>query len=97
MSRDLLLGLFQAVLSIIAAPLLLGWVDQCRAWLQNRGGAGVLQPYRVLRKLMRKDAVIAYAASPSPWPGSSPKNTRRWRSATPMTCPSPICGVRRPF
>ncbi len=61
---DLLLGVFQAVLAIVAAPLLLGWVDQCRAWLQNRSGAGVLQPYRVLRKLMAKDAVIADGASP---------------------------------
>ncbi len=62
--NEILFGVFQALLSIIAAPLLLGWVDQCRAWLQNRRGAGVLQPYRVLRKLMRKDAVIAHVASP---------------------------------
>lgn len=61
---DLLLGAFQAVLAIAAAPLLLGWIDQCRAWLQNRRGAGVLQPYRVLRKLLHKDALIADRASP---------------------------------
>ena len=62
--RDLVLGLAQALLSIAAAPLLLGWVDLCRAWLQNRRGAGVLQPYRVLRKLLFKDAVVAHGASP---------------------------------
>lgn len=62
-AADLLLGVFQALLAIIAAPLLLGWVDQCRAWLQNRRGAGVLQPYRVLRKLVQKDAIIAHGAS----------------------------------
>ena len=63
-AADLLQGFAQALLSMAAAPLLLGWVDQCRAWLQNRRGAGVLQPYRVLRKLLHKDAVIAHGASP---------------------------------
>jgi formate hydrogenlyase subunit 4 len=64
MSRgDLLLGLAQAAVSIVAAPLLLGWVEQCRAGLQNRRGAGVLQPYRELRKLLCKEAVIAEGAS----------------------------------
>jgi formate hydrogenlyase subunit 4 len=57
-------ALAQALLAIAAAPLLLGWVDQCRAWLQNRQGAGVLQPYRTLRKLLHKDAVVAHDASP---------------------------------
>ncbi|MBL6749740.1 MAG: NADH-quinone oxidoreductase subunit H [Nevskia sp.] len=50
--------------AIAAAPLLMGWVNQCRAWLQNRSGAGLLQPYRMLRKLLYKDAAIASAASP---------------------------------
>lgn len=49
--------------AIAAAPLLLGWVNQCRARLQNRRGAGLLQPYRLLRKLFHKDAVIAHSAS----------------------------------
>ena len=60
----LLLAIAQTVLAIAAAPLLVGWVDQCRAWLQNRRGAGVLQPYRTLRKLFHKDAVLATDASP---------------------------------
>lgn len=54
----------EIVLAIAVAPLLMGWVNQCRAWLQNRRGAGVLQPYRLLRKLFHKDAVIASQASP---------------------------------
>ena len=58
-----LIALTQAVLAIAVAPLLVGWVDQCRAWLQNRRGAGVLQPYRTLRKLFHKDAVVADGAS----------------------------------
>ena len=59
--------LFQLVhnaLVLLAAPLLLGWVNQCRAMLQNRSGAGVLQPFRALIKLFHKDAVLANNASP---------------------------------
>lgn len=55
--------LTQLMLVVLAAPLLTGWVNQCQAWLQNRSGAGVLQPYRVLHKLFNKDAVIAHNAS----------------------------------
>ncbi|MGA9422330.1 MAG: NADH-quinone oxidoreductase subunit H [Rhodanobacteraceae bacterium] len=55
---------FEAILAIMLAPLLIGWIDVCRAWLQNRRGAGVLQPYRTIRKLLHKDAVIAHDASP---------------------------------
>jgi formate hydrogenlyase subunit 4 len=53
-----------ALLAIVLAPLFIGWIDQCRAWLQNRRGAGLLQPYRTIRKLLHKDAVIAHGASP---------------------------------
>jgi formate hydrogenlyase subunit 4 len=51
-------------LALVLAPLLMGWVNQCRAWLQNRSGPGLLQPYRVLAKLFQKDAVLAHNASP---------------------------------
>ncbi len=57
------LQLLQNVLVLLAAPLLLGWINQCRAWLQNRNGAGMLQPYRNLLKLFHKDAVLAHNAS----------------------------------
>jgi formate hydrogenlyase subunit 4 len=46
MSVNIAVMLAQTMIVIAAAPLLVGWVDQCRAWLQNRRGAGVLQPYR---------------------------------------------------
>jgi formate hydrogenlyase subunit 4 len=55
--------LFQTALAIALAPLALGWVNQCRAWLQNRSGPGLLQPYRLLLKLFHKDAVLATHAS----------------------------------
>jgi formate hydrogenlyase subunit 4 len=60
----LFLQLLQNTLVLLAAPLLLGWINQCRAWLQNRSGPGVLQPYRNLAKLFHKDAVLAHHASP---------------------------------
>jgi formate hydrogenlyase subunit 4 len=56
--------LTEIVLAILAAPLLLGWVNQCRAWLQNKSGPGVLQPFRTLRKLALKEPVLAHNASP---------------------------------
>ncbi|OGS93521.1 MAG: formate hydrogenlyase [Gallionellales bacterium GWA2_59_43] len=65
-SEPILAGVFQLtqlLLVVLAAPLLTGWVNQCQAWLQNRSGAGVLQPYRVLHKLFHKDAVMAHNAS----------------------------------
>lgn len=62
--NDIFVQLFQNTLVVLLAPLFLGWVNQCRAWLQNRSGAGVLQPYRKLFKLFHKDAVLAHNASP---------------------------------
>ena len=55
--------LLQTLLAVFLAPLLLGWVNQCRAWLQNKNGPGLVQPYRLLLKLFLKDAVIAHNAS----------------------------------
>jgi len=50
--------------ALVAAPIFLGWVNQCRAWLQNRRAPSVWLPYRNIRKLFHKDAVIAENASP---------------------------------
>jgi formate hydrogenlyase subunit 4 len=55
--------LTQTLLVVLIAPLMLGWLNQCRAWLQNRSGPSVLQPYRVLLKLFDKDALLAHNAS----------------------------------
>ncbi len=49
---------------MLLAPLLTGWVNQCRAWLQNRRAPGLLQPYRSLAKLFEKEVVLAHGASP---------------------------------
>jgi formate hydrogenlyase subunit 4 len=56
--------LIEIALAVALAPLLVGWVNQCRAWLQNKTGPGVLRPYLMLRKLLAKDAVVADNASP---------------------------------
>jgi formate hydrogenlyase subunit 4 len=55
--------LLQSVLVVLAAPLLLGWVNMCRAWLQNRSAPPLMQQYRSLHKLFAKDAAIASNAS----------------------------------
>jgi len=61
--NSILLQFLQNILVLLLAPLFLGWVNQCRALLQNRSGPGVMQPYRKLVKLFHKDAVLAYNAS----------------------------------
>jgi formate hydrogenlyase subunit 4 len=49
--------------ALVAAPLFVGWVNQCRAWLQNKSAPSMLLPYRGIYKLFHKDAVIAENAS----------------------------------
>ena len=56
--------LLEIALALLLAPLLAGWISQCRAWLQNRSAPGLLQPYRVLHKLFNKESVLAHHASP---------------------------------
>jgi formate hydrogenlyase subunit 4 len=62
------LGVASQLLAIAAAallaPLLTGWVNMCRAWLQNKSAPPLLQPYRTLHKLFHKDSVLADSASP---------------------------------
>lgn len=55
--------ILQSMLVVLAAPMLLGWVNQCRAWLQNRKGPGVLRPYFLIWRLFQKEAVVAENAS----------------------------------
>ncbi|MCK9379855.1 MAG: NADH-quinone oxidoreductase subunit H [Sulfuritalea sp.] len=61
-------GLFSQLLEIavalLLAPLLTGWVNQCRAWLQNKSAPSLMLQYRMLRKLFHKESVVAEHASP---------------------------------
>ena len=65
MTATALLSQFvQLALALVLAPLLVGWVNQCRAWLANRTAPPLTLPYRTIRKLFMKDAVVASSASP---------------------------------
>jgi formate hydrogenlyase subunit 4 len=55
--------LLQVALALLLAPLLVGWVNQCRAWLANKSAPSLFLPYRTIRKLFAKDAVVAQNAS----------------------------------
>ena len=55
--------LLQLAVALALAPILLGWVNQCRAWLQNKSAPPLLLPYYTIRKLFHKDAVVAENAS----------------------------------
>ena len=52
------------IVALVGAPLLMGWVNQCRAWLQNRSAPSILLPFRQLHKLFWKESVVAYDAGP---------------------------------
>jgi len=52
------------VVALVGAPLVMGWVNVCRAWLQNRTAPPLLQPFRLLHKLFWKESVVAQDASP---------------------------------
>jgi formate hydrogenlyase subunit 4 len=54
---------FAILLALVLAPLLSGWVGQCRAWLQSRSAPPLLLPYYMLHQLFRKDVVLAHGAS----------------------------------
>lgn len=55
--------LLEIVISIALAPLLIGWVNKWRAWLQNKSAPSLWQPYRMLHKLFNKESVVADNAS----------------------------------
>jgi formate hydrogenlyase subunit 4 len=52
------------VAALVLGPLLTGWVNMWRAWLQNRTAPPLTQPFRALHKLFWKESVMAHAASP---------------------------------
>ena len=63
MMNALLIQGVQMLLVLALAPLLTGWVRQVKARLLRRRGAPLLQPYRDLLRLIRKEAVVAESAS----------------------------------
>ena len=64
MNFEGILAQFAAMLlALVAAPLLVGWVNQCRAWLQNRSAPPLTLPFRMLHKLFWKESVVAHDAT----------------------------------
>jgi formate hydrogenlyase subunit 4 len=63
MIGDLLVQGAQMALVLVLAPLLTGFVRKAKARLLRRQGASLLQPYRDLLRLLRKEAVLAENAS----------------------------------
>jgi len=53
----------QMLLVLLLAPLLTGFVRRAKARLQRRRGPPLLQPYRDLLRLLRKEVVLAESAS----------------------------------
>jgi len=60
---DALVQVAQVALLLLIAPLLTGYVRKVKAHLLRRRGPPLLQPYRDLIKLMRKEVVLAENAS----------------------------------
>jgi formate hydrogenlyase subunit 4 len=58
------LGLIQALLTLLVAPLLLGITKRVKARIEYRHGPPILQPYLDLAKWWRKESVESDAASP---------------------------------
>ena len=61
--RDLVFQGVQMVLVLLLAPLLTGFVRKAKARLLRRQGPALIQPYRDLVRLMRKEVVLAESAS----------------------------------
>jgi formate hydrogenlyase subunit 4 len=61
---EILTQVLEIVVALAVAPLFVGWTNKCRAWLQNRSAPSLWLPYRGIRKLFSKEAVIAENASP---------------------------------
>jgi formate hydrogenlyase subunit 4 len=57
-------SVFQVVLTVAGAPLLVGMMRQVRARMEGRAGAGVGQPWRDLRKLLRKKPLAPHGTGP---------------------------------
>jgi formate hydrogenlyase subunit 4 len=60
---DALVQFCQMTVVLAAAPLLAGYVRKVKALLVGRRGPPLLQPYRDLLRLLRKEVVLAHSAS----------------------------------
>ena len=63
-ARTALVSLVQIVVVVAGSPLLTGWTRQIKARMEGRAGGGVLQPWRDVRKLLRKDGLDPAGTGP---------------------------------
>jgi formate hydrogenlyase subunit 4 len=63
MLTQILIETSQLLIVGLGAPFLVGLVRRVKARLQGRQGAGLLQPYADLRKLLAKEAVVSETTS----------------------------------
>ncbi len=63
LAAGILLQFLELIAALVLAPLLSGWVNQCRALLQNRSAPPLMLPYRQIAKLFEKEVVLAGNAS----------------------------------
>ncbi|MGB8182600.1 MAG: NADH-quinone oxidoreductase subunit H, partial [Stellaceae bacterium] len=61
--HDLAVQFAQMLLVLLLAPGLVGLVRKCKARLTRHRGASIIQPYRDLLRLIRKEVVLAENAS----------------------------------
>lgn len=59
----IIFGFVQMSVILLVSPLVIGIITKVKAFMQNRQGAGIFQPYRNIRKLFQKEAVISTTAS----------------------------------
>ena len=59
MTAGILVEAFQLLIVTLGAPLVVGFVRKLKSRLQGRRGASLFQPYRDLRKLLVKEAVVS--------------------------------------
>ena len=62
--RTATVSLIQIAVVLAGAPLLTGWMRQIRARMEGRVGAGVLQPWRDMLKLLRKEPLDPEGTGP---------------------------------
>lgn len=60
---EMIARMAQAMVIVLFAPLVLGFIKLAKARLQNRRGPGLLQTYRDILKLLQKDEVISLTTS----------------------------------
>jgi len=59
----IIFGLLQIMAILLISPLVTGVIGKIKAFMQNRRGADIFQPYRNIYKLFGKEAVISRTAS----------------------------------